>query len=413
MRLFRLLAACTGLVMVPFLTAAVRPTPASAAVPSEVGASVLAQTPANPVPDQYIVMLRESQVSARSLGAASSSLVRRHNGKVRAAFPSITGFSAHLSARDAAKLARDPDVLSVTQNAYVQGATIQPVPAPPKSYWGLDRIDQRTSVNRKYKYTSTGAGVRVYVIDTGVRITHRQFGGRASYGYDFVDNDRTAQDGNGHGTHVAGTIAGSTFGVAKRARIVAVRVLNNRGSGTAEQVIKGIDWVTRNARKPAVANLSLGSGYYAPINAAVARSIRSGITYTVAAGNEGANACHFSPASTPTAITVGSTGNWARSNPVTDRRSSFSNYGRCLDIFAPGALIRSSWNTSTRATLTISGTSMAAPHVAGAAARYLSWHRKASPAAVRSYLMTKSTKGAVRGDGPGSPDRLLFIGKSS
>jgi subtilisin family serine protease len=408
MRLFRVLAVSTGLVMLPIAA------PASAALPTAAVVSVLAPAPANAVPGQYIVMLKESEVSAASLDASAADLVARHNGTVRASLSTIRGFSAELSAAEAADLARDPDVLSVTQNAYVKADTTQPVPAPPNTYWGLDRIDQRgAEVNGKYTYGSKGTGVRVYVLDTGVRIAHRQFGGRASNGYDFVSRDGVAQDGHGHGTHVAGIIAGSTFGVAKNAKIVAVRVLNNQGSGTWEQVIQGVDWVTRKAVRPAVANMSLGGLNYGPVNAAVARSIRSGVSYTLAAGNENTNACTRSPASTPSAITVGSTGTRFGSDPVTDDRSDFSNYGSCLDVFAPGARIKSAWKSSNTSTNTISGTSMASPHVAGVAALFLSNLPTASPSTVRNYLVNNSTRGVVGVAGRGSPNRLLYVGEYS
>ncbi|KPC95413.1 serine protease, partial [Streptomyces sp. NRRL F-6602] len=214
--------------------------------------------------------------------------------------------------------------------------------------WGLDRIDQASlPLDSKYTYPDkAGEGVTAYIIDTGVRISHSDFGGRAANGYDAVDNDNVAQDGNGHGTHVAGTVAGSAYGVAKKAKIVGVRVLNNAGSGTTAQVVAGIDWVTQNAVKPAVANMSLGGGADAALDQAVRNSIASGVTYGVAAGNENQNAGNVSPARVTEAITVGSTTN-------TDARSSFSNWGTVVDIFAPGSSITSSWNTSDSATNTI------------------------------------------------------------
>ncbi len=250
---------------------------------------------------------------------------------------------------------------------------------------------------------TAGEGVTAYVIDTGVRITHSDFGGRASYGYDAVDNDNTAQDGHGHGTHVAGTVAGTAYGVAKKAKVVGVRVLNNSGSGTTAQVVAGIDWVTTNAVKPAVANMSLGGTVDTAIDTAVRNSIASGVTYAVAAGNETTNASTRSPARVTEAITVGAT-------TSTDAKASYSNYGTVLDLFAPGSSITSAWGTGDSATNTISGTSMATPHVAGAAALHLADNPTATPAAVQTALVNSATTGVVTSPGTGSPNRLLNVG---
>ncbi|GFJ83865.1 S8 family peptidase [Phytohabitans houttuyneae] len=269
--------------------------------------------------------------------------------------------------------------------------------------WGLDRIDQRNlPLNQSFTY-GPSTGVRIYVIDTGVRITHRDFGGRASYGYDAVDGDNVAADGNGHGTFVAGVAACASYGVAKNANIVAVRVLNSSGQGTTAGIIAGIDWVTANAVRPAVANLSLGGGASSSLDAAVRRSISAGITYAIAAGNNGVNASGTSPARVAEGLTVGATGR-------TDARVSWSNYGSVLDLFAPGVDITSDWRTSDTATYTGSGTSFSAPHVAGAAAIYLSGHPSASPATVNAAIVSAATTGVVTGPGSGSPNRLLYIG---
>lgn len=231
--------------------------------------------------------------------------------------------------------------------------------------WGLDRIDQRDlPLNSNYHYDYDGSGVTAFVIDTGVRNTHNEFGGRASSGYDFIDNDNDSSDCNGHGTHVAGTIGGSTYGVAKNVNIVGVRVLNCSGSGTNSGVISGINWVKNNAQGPSVANMSLGGGASQALDDAVNAAVAAGISFVVAAGNDNSNACNYSPARAANAVTVGST-------TSTDSRSSFSNYGTCLDIYAPGSSITSAWYNSNSATNTISGTSMASPHVAGVAALYL------------------------------------------
>jgi subtilisin family serine protease len=250
---------------------------------------------------------------------------------------------------------------------------------------------------------SAGKGVTAYVIDTGIRITHKDFGGRASYGWDFVGNDRTAKDGNGHGTHVAGTLAGSKYGVAKKAKVVAVRVLDNAGSGTTAQVIAGIDWVTKHAKKPAVANISLGGYANAQLDAAVRNSIASGVTYAIAAGNDGLPAGLYSPARVEQALTVGA-------SDRTDARASFSNTGASLDLFAPGVAITSASYAGDTGKATFSGTSMASPHVAGAAALYLADHVRATPAQVGKALVKKAVPGKISGAGPGSPNRLLQVG---
>ncbi|WP_040907863.1 S8 family peptidase [Streptomyces griseoflavus] len=371
--------------------------PAQAA-PAE--GTVLAAGSPTAVKDSYIVTLRTGAgLKARS--AAGKDLVERYGGSVRKTFGSaLNGYTAALSAAGARRLAADPAVASVEQNQRVSATDTTQSGAP----WGLDRIDQ-TSLPLSGTYTypdSAGSGVTAYVIDTGVRITHQQISGRAAYGYDAVDGDTTASDGNGHGTHVATTIAGSTYGVAKKAKIVAVRVLDNNGSGTTAGVIAGIDWVTANHSGPSVANLSLGGGASTTLDTAVRNSIASGVTYAVAAGNSSANASSYSPARVTEALTVGAT-------TSTDARASYSNYGSVLDIFAPGSSITAGWHTSDTATSTISGTSMATPHVAGAAAVYLAGHTSATPAQVASALVNGATTGKVTGPGSGSPNRLLRL----
>ncbi|GIE93080.1 S8 family serine peptidase [Paractinoplanes rishiriensis] len=302
-----------------------------------------------------------------------------------------------LTAPQARRRAAHTGVLMVEQDRTVRlSAYRQTNPT-----WGLDRIDQRAVTRSKtYAPMDDGSSVHAYVIDSGVRITHAQFGGRASYGYDFADGDRTASDCNGHGTHVAGTIGGSTYGVAKKVKLVAVRVLDCEGSGSLSDVIAGINWVTKNAVKPAVANMSLGGSRSKTLEAAVAKSIKSGITYVLAAGNENVNAGNVSPAALPAAITVGATDS-------KDRRASFSNYGSVLDLFAPGVDILSSVATSNTAAAYYSGTSMASPHVAGAAAMVLDAFPAYTPLQVRNVLVGKATTGKVTGL-KGSPNRLLF-----
>ncbi|MFC9862360.1 MULTISPECIES: S8 family peptidase [unclassified Streptomyces] len=348
----------------------------------------------------YIVTLDESALDAGS--ARGKALAEEYGAEIKRTYRSaLNGYAVELSAAEAGKFAADPAVASVVQNRTFRISGTQP--SPPS--WGLDRIDQKTlPLNQSYTYPDkAGEGVTAYIIDTGVRISHSDFGGRASNGYDAIDNDNTAQDGHGHGTHVAGTVAGSSYGVAKKAKIVGVRVLDNSGSGTTDQVVAGIDWVTANAVKPAVANMSLGGGADSVLDAAVRKSIASGITYAVAAGNESTDASTKSPARVGEAITVGST-------TSTDARSSFSNYGTVVDIFAPGSSITSSWNTSDSATNTISGTSMASPHVAGAAALYLADHPGETPAQVSAGLVAAASTGVVTNPGTGSPNRLLNVG---
>ncbi|WP_326597948.1 S8 family peptidase [Streptomyces sp. NBC_01803] len=355
---------------------------------------------AGAIAGSYIVTLDESDLRAGT--SAGRALAEEYGADITETYTeALNGYAVELSEQRARRLAADPAVESVVQNRTFTIDTTQP--SPPS--WGLDRIDQRAlPLNGSYTYPdSAGQGVTAYIIDTGVRISHSDFGGRASNGFDAIDNDSVAQDGNGHGTHVAATVAGTSYGVAKRANIVAVRVLNNSGSGTTAQVIAGIDWVTRNAVKPAVANMSLGGGIDSALDTAVRNSIASGITYAVAAGNNNANASNSSPARVSEAITVGSTTN-------TDARSSFSNYGTILDIFAPGSSITSAWNTSDTATNTISGTSMATPHVAGAAALYLADNPTATPAGVSTALVNNATTGVVTSPGTGSPNRLLYVG---
>ncbi|MDT9685686.1 S8 family peptidase [Streptomyces sp. TRM76323] len=372
--------------------------PATAAGSAQEGVIQYADAP-NAVQGSYIVTLDES--AADSDAASGKAVAARYGAKIKKTYTAaLNGYAVTLSEEQAKKLAADPAVDSVVQDRVFTISGTQTNPT-----WGLDRIDQRNlPLDRSYTYPEPGGdGVTAYVIDTGVRITHSDFGGRASYGYDAVDNDNTAQDGHGHGTHVAGTVGGTTYGVAKKAKIVGVRVLNNQGSGTTAQVVAGIDWVTRNAVKPAVANMSLGGGADTALDTAVRNSIASGVTYAVAAGNDNSNASNYSPARVAEAITVGATTN-------SDARSSFSNYGSVLDIFAPGSSITSAWSTGDTATSTISGTSMASPHVAGAAALYLANNRSATPAQVSSALTSAATTGAVTSPGTGSPNRLLYVG---
>ncbi|MFG1671550.1 S8 family peptidase [Streptomyces sp. Y7] len=389
-------AAITGLATAA-LVGSLTALPAQAA-PAE--GKVLAAGSPTAVKDSYIVTLKKS-AGLKATSGAGKSLIKEYGGSVDKTFgTALNGYTATLSATEARRLAADPAVASVEQNQRVRLADTTQTSAP----WGLDRTDQAAlPLSGTYTYPdSAGSGVTVYVIDTGVRITHTQISGRASYGYDAVDGDTTASDGNGHGTHVATTVAGTTYGVAKKANIVAVRVLDNSGSGTTAGVIAGIDWVTANHSGPSVANMSLGGSASTSLDTAVANSIASGVTYAVAAGNSSANASSYSPARVATAITVGAT-------TSSDARASYSNYGSVLDIFAPGSSITAGYNTSDTATATLSGTSMATPHVAGAAAVYLAGHTSATPAAVASALTGGATANVVTSPGSGSPNRLLKL----
>ncbi|GAA2606880.1 S8 family peptidase [Paractinoplanes durhamensis] len=344
------------------------------------------------VAGSYLVVLKDGALPR------ADQLTRHYGGSVTRVFGhAVEGYAARLTARQAARLAADPSVAGVEADQTVRIADTQSS-AP----WGLDRSDQRAlPLSDTYTY-GPSSGVTVYVVDTGITVTHQDFGGRAGYGYDAVDGDNVAQDGNGHGTFVAGVAAGSTYGVAKSANIVGVRVLDNNGSGTTAGVIAGIDWVTANARAGySVANLSLGGGTSTTLDAAVRRSITAGIPYAIAAGNSGVNASTSSPARVTEALTVGATSS-------TDAKASWSNYGSVLDLFAPGVSITSDWRTSNTATYTGSGTSFSSPHVAGAAALYLAAHPGASVTTVNAAIVNAATTGVVTSAGSGSPNRLLY-----
>ena len=348
-----------------------------------------------PIPGQYIVVFKhdvadpgaEAEVAVRSVGG------RRHHTYSRA----LRGFSATLSDQAVALLRGNPSVAYIEQD---QTISIDAAESP--ATWGLDRIDQADRpLDTLYHYDRTGAGVRAFIIDTGILAGHNEFTGRLQAGYTAVADGNGTNDCNGHGTHVAGTVGGTTWGVAKGVTLIPVRVLGCDGSGTISGVIAGIDWVAGSSLRPAVANMSLGGGFSPAMNAAVANAVAHGVVMVVAAGNDGSNACNYSPASEPSAITVGAT-------TSSDARATYSNYGTCVDIFAPGSAITSAWSTGVAATNTISGTSMATPHVTGVAALVAQANPGAAPAAIASFITGSATPNRVSSTGTGSPNLLLY-----
>lgn len=380
--------------------------PMSAEVPARLSAAG-----SDVIPGRFIVTLRAGTSPA---AVASAHGVSPDFIYTRA----LTGFAGSIPDAARAGLLRDSRVVAIEQDQIMRAVGTQNMNAQ-NNPWGLDRIDQRDlPLSGTYTYNTTGSGVNAYIIDTGIRPTHNEFGGRASIGYDAVGDGQNGNDCNGHGTHVGGTVGGATYGVAKSVKLVAVRVLDCDGSGTNSGVIAGVDWVTNNHVKPSVANMSLGGGASDALDNAVRNSIAAGVTYAIAAGNgdflgRPENTCNKSPARVAEAITVGATDS-------TDKEASWSNYGTCNDIYGPGVAIISSWYQSDTQLDTISGTSMATPHVAGAAALYLETNTTATPATVRDQLVNNSTSNTITqhsaSTSNGTANRMLymaFIGSGS
>jgi subtilisin family serine protease len=345
----------------------------------------------------YIIVLK----SANDIDGKEKQIAQMGGRTEKRFTHAINGLSVKIKHKDADQLRTEPNVLSVELDQPMFALDTQ----TPTPSWGLDRTDQRAlPLSNSFTASAYGAGVDVYVVDTGVSTTHTDFSGRLRSGFSAINDGRGSNDCNGHGTHVAGTAAGTTYGVAKAASIIPVRVLDCAGSGSNTGVIAGLDWIIANhsAGVAAVANMSLGGGASLALDTAVQNAINDGVVMAVAAGNSNANACNYSPARAANAITVGATDR-------TDVRASYSNFGSCLDIFAPGTSITSAWINSSTAINTISGTSMASPHVAGVAAALLSANPTLSPADISSMLRSSATPNVVSTAGTGSPNYLLYL----
>ena len=370
---------------------------AQGAIPATNPAASYPATASRPIAGRYIVVFK---ASVSNPAAAVAQTMNGSGGQLLHTYSNaIKGFAAHLPDAALPGIRNNPNVSYVEQDSTVTAnQTTSPQSSPT---WGLDRIDQvALPLDSQYKFNNSGTGVTAFIIDTGIRADHAEFAGRVGAGYNAIADTNGTNDCNGHGTHVAGTVGGSTWGVAKNVALVPVRVLDCAGSGSWSGVIAGIDWVAASTQRPAVANMSLGGGASASVDAAVAGAVAKGVVMVVAAGNNNLDACSYSPAREPSAITVGAT-------TVNDYRASYSNIGTCLDLFAPGSSITSAWNTSSTATNTISGTSMASPHVTGVAALALAANPTATPAAVATLLTSTATPNRLVAGSLGTSPNLL------
>lgn len=351
------------------------------------------------IKNQYIVILNKD--AGPSIDFAQN-IAKQHGGKILQSYDTVLqGFAIYLPETAATAfveaMKKNPQVLSIENDTVMKiDATTQSNPD-----WGLDRIDQKAlPLNSAYSYLQTGSGTTAYIVDTGILSSHQQFSGRVLSGYTAISDGNGTTDCNGHGTHVAGTVAGSTYGVAKNVNLVPIRILGCDGSGASSNVIAGLDWILKNGKKPAVVNMSLGGDASTSLDSAVENLFDNGYVMVVAAGNSNTDACSASPARVSKALTVAATDS-------TDTRASYSNYGSCVDIFAPGSQINSSWIGSNTATKVLNGTSMATPHVAGVVAEMLQSTPTATPQTISTNLLNQASSNVVKNPS-GSPNRLLY-----